>query len=125
MRWASQAVPRPTVVVTLRSPVGRSLVSTRRALVFSSRSFMSRAARNRRSPCSVRIRPRAWRWNSGAFSSRSRALICRLTADWLRPMSSPARVKLPASATLRTMRILSQSKATTPVRNPTPIGPAP
>ena len=84
MRCASQIEPSPTVVVTLRSPEGRSLVSTRRARVVSRRMRMSRAARNRRSPCSVRIRPRAWRWNSGALSSRSSALIWRLTADWLR-----------------------------------------
>ena len=75
---------------------------------------MSRAARNRRSPCSVRMRPRAWRWNSGAFRSRSSAETCRLTADWLSPRSSPARVKLPASATLWKMRILSQSKTGLP-----------
>src|SRR3712207_4755234 len=77
---------------------------------------MSRAARKRRSPCSVRISPRAWRWKRGAFSSRSSALICRLTADWLSPRSSPARVKLPASATVKKILILSQSTASSPRR---------
>jgi hypothetical protein len=34
--------------------------------------------------------------------------------DWLSPMSSPALVKLPASATFRKIRILSQSTAVIP-----------
>src|SRR5690606_26926917 len=55
------------------------------------------------------MRPRAWRWNSGTRSSPSRAPIWRLTADWLRPSSWPAWVKLPASATAWKMRSLSQS----------------
>src|SRR5207237_7545215 len=69
----------------------------------------SRAVRNRSSPCSVRIRPRAWRWNKGTLRLSSSALICRLTADWLRLSASPAWVKLPASATAWKTRSLSQS----------------
>ena len=67
------------------------------------------AVRYSTSPCSVRIRPRAWRWNSGTFRSSSSALICRLTADCDRPSSCPAWVKLPASATAWKMLSLSQS----------------
>src|SRR6056297_3536892 len=126
MRWVSQSEPRPTVVVTFSVPEGRSLVSESRTRVLSSRIFMSRAARNRRSPCSVSRRPRACRWNSGACNSRSSALIWRLTADWLRPRSSPARVNEPASATVKKMRTLSQSKINPPSSsdsNPPPADP--
>src|ERR1700722_13351392 len=59
----------------------------------------SRAVEKSSSPCSVRMRPRAWRWNSGTLRLSSSALICRLTADWLRFSASPACVKVPASAT--------------------------
>src|SRR3954470_15106303 len=70
---------------------------------------MSRAVRYRSSPCSVRIRPRAWRWNSITPSCSSSAPIWREIADWLSFSPSPACVKLPASATAWKMRSLSQS----------------
>ena len=60
---------------------------------------LNRTVRFRLSPCSVRIRPRAWRWNSGTCNASSSAEIWRETADWLRFSVSPAWVKLPASAT--------------------------
>ena len=70
------------------------------SLVRAASSFMktSCAVRNSSSPCSVRISPRAWRWNSETDSSCSSALTCRDTADCDRPSCSPAWVKLPASA---------------------------
>src|SRR5918998_5924272 len=111
MRRASQIPPMPTVAVTRRSPAGRSLVSVRRWRVSSRRRRMSWAALNSTSPCSVRMRPRAWRWKSGTFRSCSRALIWRLTEDWFTPSFSPARVKFPASTTSKNNLILSQSNA--------------
>src|SRR5882672_9764338 len=90
-------------------PLGRSLLSLSIASVIASLAKISLAVRNSSSPCSVRIRPRAWRWNSGTVKLSSSALIWRLTADWLRFSPSPAWVKLPASATARNTRSLSQS----------------
>ena len=59
----------PGVVVTLSSPFGRSRLSV--SLVRAASSFMntSCAVRYSSSPCSVRISPRAWRWNSETQSS--------------------------------------------------------
>src|SRR3954470_25013473 len=115
MRGASQVEPKPTEVVTLSGPFGRSLFSFSIASVMASLAKISLAVRNRSSPCSVRMRPRAWRWNSGTVRLSSSPLICRLTADWLRFSASPAWVKLPASATARNTRSLSQSMADPPV----------
>ena len=61
------------------------------------------------SPCSVRMSPRAWRWNSETPSSCSSADTCRDTADCERPRCSPAWVKLPASAAAWKTLSLSQS----------------
>src|SRR5258708_14112416 len=108
-RGVSQVEPNATVVVTRSGPLGRSLLSLSIASVIASLAKISLAVRNSSSPCSVRIRPRAWRWNSGTVRLSSSALICRLTADWLRLKPSPAWVKLPASATARKTRNLSQS----------------
>src|SRR4051812_10161756 len=99
----------PAVVVTLRSPFGRSLLSVSLARADSSFMNTSCAVRKRRSPCSVRISPRAWRWNSDTDSSCSSALTCRDTADCDRPSCSPACVKLPASAAAWNTFNLSQS----------------
>src|SRR5712675_1900636 len=109
MRGVSQIEPNATVVVILRGPFGRSFDSEIRLSDIASFAKTSRAVRNRSSPCSVRIRPRAWRWNKGTLRLSSSALICRLTADWLRLSPSPAWVKLPASATERKTLSLSQS----------------
>jgi len=87
------------VVVTFNRPAGRSLLSVSSASVIASLANTSRTVRFSASPCSVRISPRAWRWNSGTWSASSRAEIWRETADWLRLSVSPACVKLPASAT--------------------------
>src|ERR1700751_2487410 len=62
------------------------------------------------------MRPRAWRWKSETLTLSSSALICRLTADWLRFSASPAWVKLPASGTAWKMRSLSQSIMAGPSR---------
>jgi len=59
------------------------------------------AARRSRSPCPVRMRPRARRWNSGTFKSCSRTFSRRLTADWPRPRDSPAWVNDSAAAAPR------------------------
>src|SRR5258706_2386968 len=109
MRGVSQVEPNATVVVTRSGPLGRSLLSLSIASVIASLAKISLAVRNSSSPCSVRIRPRAWRWNSGTVRLSSSALICPLTADWLRLSPSPAWVKLPASATERKTLSLSQS----------------
>ncbi len=71
---ASQEPPKPTVVVTRRRPAGFSLLSVSSASVMASLANTSRTVRLRLSPCSVRIRPRAWRWNSG---TGERLLECR------------------------------------------------
>ncbi len=99
MRGVSQIEPKATVVVIFSGPFGRSFDSEIRLSDIASLANTSRAVRNSSSPCSVRIRPRAWRWNSGTLRLSSSALIWRLTADWLRFSASPAWVKLPASAT--------------------------
>src|SRR3954468_21386579 len=101
----------PAVVVTLSSPFGRSLLSVSLARADSSFMNTSCAVRKRRSPCSVRISPRAWRWNSETLSSVSSALTWRDTADCDRPRCSPAWVKLPASAAAWKTFSLSQSIA--------------
>ena len=108
-RGASQIEPKPIVVVTFSRPAGFSLLSVSSASVIASLANTSRTVRFSASPCSVRIRPRAWRWNSGTCSASSSAEICRDTADWLRFSVSPACVKLPASATAWNTRSLSQS----------------
>ena len=99
MRGVSQVEPRPTVAVTFSVPFGRSLLSDSCASAIASLAKTSRTVRNSSSPCSVTIRPRAWRWNSVTLRLSSSALTWRLTADWLRLSASPACVKLPASAT--------------------------
>src|ERR1700722_17794256 len=109
MRGVSQVEPNATVVVRRSGPLGRSLLSLSIASVMASLAKISLAVRNSSSPCSVRIRARAWRWNSGTVRLSSSALIWRLTADWLRLKPSPAWVKLPASATAMKTRSLSQS----------------
>src|SRR6266436_5769563 len=111
MRGVSQIEPKSTVVVILRGPFGRSFDSEMRLSDIASLAKTSRAVRNNNSPCSVRMRPRACRWKSGTLRLSSSALICRLTADWLRLSASPAWVKLPASATAWNTRNLSQSIA--------------
>ena len=97
------------VVVTRSSPNTSSSLSRMRAAVASSRLVMLRVASNSSSPCSVRIRPRAWRRKSVVLRLSSSARIWRLTADWLRCSVSPAWVRLPASATAWKIRSLSQS----------------
>src|SRR5579871_1933014 len=109
MRGVSHSEPNATVVVIFSGPLGRSFDSEISPSAIASLAKTSRAVRNSSSPCSVRIRPRAWRWNSGTLRLSSSALIWRLTADWLRFSPSPAWVKLPASATDRKTRSLSQS----------------
>jgi TPP-dependent indolepyruvate ferredoxin oxidoreductase alpha subunit len=74
-------VPKPIVVVTRNSPNTSSSLSRMRAVAVSSRFAMARVASNSNSPCSVRIRPRAWRWNRVAFSDSSSPRIWRDTAD--------------------------------------------
>ena len=96
---ANQEEPKPIVVVTLMRPAGFSLLSVSNASVIASLANTSRTVPLSFSPCSVRMRPRAWRWNSGTWSASSSAEIWRETADWLRFSVSPACVKLPASAT--------------------------
>ena len=59
--YIRQSVPKPVVVVTRNSPNTSSSLSRMRAEVASSRLTMAWVASNRSSPCSVRIRPRAWR----------------------------------------------------------------
>jgi hypothetical protein len=119
-RGASHNEPNPIVVVTFNRPAGRSLLSVSSASVIASLANTSRTVRFSASPCSVRIRPRAWRWNSGTCSASSSAEIWRETADWLRFSVSPACVKLPASATAWKTRSLSQS-----IVQPLPVRPAP
>src|SRR5579883_1311829 len=109
MRGVSQVEPKATVVVTLSGPLGRSLLSVSIASVIASLAKTSLTVWLRSSPCSVRIRPRAWRWKSVVLRLSSSALICRLTADWLSLSTSPAWVKLPASATAWNTVSLSQS----------------
>src|SRR5215471_9648585 len=109
MRGVNQLEPKATVEVIFSGPFGRSFDSEIRPSAIDSLANTSRAVRNNNSPCSVRIKPRAWRWNKGTLRLSSSALICRLTADWLRFSDSPAWVKLPASATAWKMRSLSQS----------------
>src|SRR5712692_10665684 len=109
IRGVSQIEPKSTVVVIFSGPFGRSFDSEIRLSDIASLAKTSRAVRNNSSPCSVRMRPRACRWNSGTLRLSSSALICRLTADWLRFSASPAWVKLPASATAWNTLNLSQS----------------
>src|SRR5579863_9450242 len=112
MRGVSQIEPNATVVVILSGPFGRSFDSEISPSAIASLAKTSRAVRNSASPCSVRMRPRAWRWKSGTLRLSSSAEIWRETADWLRFSASPAWVKLPASATAWKTRSLSQSIAT-------------
>ena len=49
-------------------------------------------------PAGVRPTLRCARVKSGVFSSRSKVLICWLTAAWVTPSSAEARVKLPRRA---------------------------
>src|ERR1700754_13154 len=107
-------MPRAGGVVILRSPLGRSRLSVSLARAAWSCMNTSCAVRNSRSPCSVRIRPRAWRWNSETASSCSSALTWRETADCDRPSCSPACVKLPASAAAWNTFSLSQSISVNP-----------
>ena len=51
----------PGVVVIFRSPLGRSRLSVSLARAACSCMNTSCAVRKSRSPCSVRMRPRAWR----------------------------------------------------------------
>src|SRR6202521_683012 len=102
-------MPTPGVVVILRSPLGRSRLSVSVARAACNCMNTSCAVRNNRSPCSVKMRPRAWRWNSDTESSCSSALTCRDTADCESPSCSPAWVKLPASAAAWKTLSLSQS----------------
>ena len=88
--------------------------STSLARAISTRDLMSVAALSKCSPCSVANKPRAWRWNNGTLSSSSRPEICRRTADWLKLRTSPALVKLPASAT--TWKIRSR-----PIQDSSPL----
>src|SRR5262252_4062421 len=99
----------PGVVVTLSSPFGRSRLSVSLARAASSFMNTSCAVRWSSSPCSVRMSPRAWRWNSDTPSSCSSAETCRDTADCDSPSCSPAWVKLPASAAAWKTLSLSQS----------------
>src|SRR5215510_2717752 len=99
----------PGVVVTLSSPFGRSRLSVSLARAASSFMNTSCAVECSSSPCSVRMSPRAWRWNSETPSSCSSADTCRDTADCERPSCSPACVKLPASAAAWKTFSLSQS----------------
>src|SRR6266545_4510854 len=108
-RGVSQCRPMPGEVETLSSPLGRSLLSVSLARAASSFMNTSCAVRCSSSPCSVRMSPRAWRWNSETPSSCSRADTCRDTADCESPSCSPACVKLPASAAAWKTLSLSQS----------------
>ena len=113
--WAvSQVEPKPTVAVTFRRPAGLSWLARSNASAVFTLAAMSRAVRYSSSPCSVRIRPRAWRWNSMTPSCSSSAPIWREIADWLSFKVSPACVKLPASATAWKIRSLSQSMTLPP-----------
>src|SRR5947199_3070079 len=107
-------MPSAGGVVIFRSPLGRSRLSVSLARAACSCMNTSCAVRNKRSPCSVRIRPRAWRWNSETASSCSSALTWRETADCDRPSCSPACVKLPASAAAWNTFSLSQSISVKP-----------
>src|SRR5262249_30827369 len=108
-RGVSQCSPMPGEVETRSSPFGRSLLSVSLARAASSFMNTSWAVWWRSSPCSVRMSPRAWRWNSDTPSSCSSADTCRDTADCDRPSCSPAWVKLPASAAAWKTLSLSQS----------------
>src|SRR6185369_14029749 len=108
-RGVSQWMPMPGVVCTLSSPFGRSLLSVSLARAASSFMNTSCAVWCSSSPCSVRMSPRAWRWNNDTPSSCSSADTCRETADCDRPSCSPAWVKLPASAAAWNTFSLSQS----------------
>src|SRR3954454_14507850 len=99
----------PGVVVTRSSPFGRSRLSVSLARAASSFMNTSCAVARRTSPCSVRMRPRACRWNNETPSSDSSAETCRDTADCDRPSCSPAWLKLPASAAAWKTLSLSQS----------------
>jgi hypothetical protein len=71
-----------------------SSVSTRSETAARSRAMASLAARARRSPAGVRATSRGRRTNRAWPSRCSRALTCQLTAAWLTPRASAARVKL-------------------------------
>src|SRR5262249_12745750 len=94
---------------TRSSPFGRSRLSVSFARAASSFMNTSWAVLCSSSPCSVRMSPRAWRWNSDTPSSCSSAETCRDTADCDSPSCSPAWVKLPASAAAWKTFSLSQS----------------
>ena len=53
--------PKPVVVVTRSSPKTSSSLSRMRASAVSRRRLIAEVASNSSSPCSVRIKPRAWR----------------------------------------------------------------
>ena len=100
MRGASQVEPRPTVAVTLSVPLGRSLLSDSCAFGhrqlgedLAHRAVEQLALLGEDQAAGMAVEQR----DVAALSSS--ALIWRLTADWLRFRASPARVKLPASAT--------------------------
>ena len=97
------------VVEILSSPFAVRRLSV--SLVRAASSFMntSCAVRYSSSPCSVRIRPRAWRWNNETDNSPSSAETWRETADCDRPSRSPAWVNQPASAAAWNTFSLSQS----------------
>src|SRR6516165_6880826 len=108
-RGVSQCTPMPGVVCTRSSPFGRSRLSVSFARAASSFMKTSCAVWWSSSPCSVRMSPRACRWNSDTPSSCSSAETCRDTADCDSPSCSPAWVKLPASAAAWKTLSLSQS----------------
>src|ERR1700761_9557692 len=99
----------PWLAVIFSAPRGASCTFLSASSAAASRPSTSVTAVKSSSPSSVRVRPRAWRWNSGVEISSSSALIWRLTADWLKVSICPAWVKLPALATAWKMRSLSQS----------------
>ncbi len=90
-RGASHWPPTLWTVVIDSTP---SSVSTRSDTAVRRTLSASLAARDRRSPAGVRVTSRGRRVNSGWSRRCSRAFTCQLTAAWLTPSSSAARVKL-------------------------------
>ncbi len=91
-RGASHCEARLCRVVIASSPWP---VSVRSARAVRSRLMASDAARASRSPAGVSATSRGRRRNSDWPRRRSSAFTCQLTAAWLTPSSSAARVKLP------------------------------
>ncbi len=99
MRGVSQMEPKATVVCTRSKPDGRSLLSLSCVSAMAKlgehvahRAIEHLALLGEDQPARMTMEQRH-------AEESSSALICRLTADWLKFSVSPACVKLPASAT--------------------------